>query len=170
MRLQRAERDVAANADIANKVEIGRLGYLLETFFAVLGLLRSVIAPKTTGEGDAHLDFGMIRRNTVAYKPERYWQMLIHVDYGFIVPTHQPARDIEACWARADDGETEGPVGLCRSAVLSMSSMVPNTLSRNRLRPVAEVLQVVLTDVRLPGKAKHGSWSEFGASLSRVVT
>src|SRR5947207_3326365 len=82
--------------------------------------------------------------------------MLIHVDYGFAAPTHQPTSCIEACWARADDGEPEGPVGLRMSTVLSASSMVPNAPSRNRLRPVDEVLQAVWADVRLPAKAKHG--------------
>jgi hypothetical protein len=90
-----------------------------------------------TGVDDAHLDLGMIGRNTISNKPERYWKMLIHVDYGFLVATHQPTSGIEACWTRADDGDPEGPVGLDRSAVLSASFMVPNTLSRNRLRPVA---------------------------------
>jgi len=131
VRLQRRERDVSANANIADEVEIGRLGYLSEAFFAILGLLRSVIALKTRGGGDAHLDLWMIGCNTIAYEPERYWQMLIHVDYGFAVPAHQPASCIEACWARADDSEPEGPVGLRRSAVLSVSSMVPNAPSWN---------------------------------------
>ena len=38
MRLQRAERNVSANADIANEVEIGRFGDLFEAFFAVLSV------------------------------------------------------------------------------------------------------------------------------------
>ena len=46
MRLQRAERNVSANADIANEVEIGRVGYLFEAFFTVLCLLRSGIYRK----------------------------------------------------------------------------------------------------------------------------
>lgn len=98
----------------------------------------------------------MIGGNTIAYKPKRYWQMLIHVNYGFAVPTHQPAGGIEACWARADDGETEGPVGLHRSAVLSASSMVPNALSRNQWRPVVKMSEAAWTDVRFPAKGEHG--------------
>ena len=156
MRFQRAERDVSTNVDIADEVEVGRLGYFFEAFFAILDLFRSVIALKTKGGGNAHLDLGVIGRNTIAHKPERYWQTLIHVDYDFAVPTHQPTSCIEACWARADDGEPEGLVGLRRSAVHSASSMVPNAPSRNRLRPMAEVLQAVWADVRLLEKVKHG--------------
>jgi hypothetical protein len=143
MRLQRAERDISTNGDIADEVEIGRLGYLFEAFFAILGLLKSGMALKTRAGGDAHLDLRVIGRNTIANKPERYWQMLIHVDYSFAASTHQSASCIEACWARADDGEPEGPVGLRRSTVLSASSMVLNAPSRSRLRTVDEVLQAV---------------------------
>jgi hypothetical protein len=64
-----------------------------------------------------HLDFGMIRCDTIPSKAKWHRKFLVHVHYRIFTLTQQSVGCVEPCWARAHDSNTDWSAGLRNIAV-----------------------------------------------------
>lgn len=112
MRRDRAQRKslvVVPNPHIANEIEVRRLGHIDQCFRAFLlrGSRVSLLRIRSFLRKAAHLDFGMIRRDTEPRESIRGRQLLVHVDSHIGQLFLQTVRGIESRGTGSDDGDAQ---------------------------------------------------------------